>query len=306
MTGNNFYRLKLVLCSMFLIMAMACTISHSAQEAQKPPVPPTPVTQKAEPVQFIAFGDWGSGMLVQMRTAKAITDFYKKSPFEFVLTLGDNFYRDGNVKKYAEERFNKPYRHLLDNGVKFYASLGNHDYLGGFEQDQIAFFKMPKNYYDFVRGNVHFYAIDTNHFNGEQKSWLEKRLSQSTEPWKIVYGHHPIYSSGEHGDSSHLKQALQPVLEAHHVDFYLAGHDHDYERFAPKNGVTYVVSGGGGASIRTFQAVKPGSVVRKATHHFMVFEVMGNHLKFQVIDSSGKVIDSGSLMKGPNQQRPAA
>jgi tartrate-resistant acid phosphatase type 5 len=99
-----------------------------------------------------------------------------------------------------------------------------------------------------------------------------------------------------HGNNTNLFKSLKPILEAGHIDLYLTGHDHDYERFAPVNGVTYIVSGGGGASLRPF-GLKPvtGSLVRHATLQFMQFEATPNQLRYTAINSKGLPIDEGVI-----------
>jgi tartrate-resistant acid phosphatase type 5 len=130
-----------------------------------------------------------------------------------------------------------------------------------------------------------------------QQKWLSKVLGGSQAPWKIVMGHHPIYSSGEHGSSKSLMKALEPLLIEHQVDLYLAGHDHEYERFKPVQGVQHIVSGGGGAYLRNFEKPLPSSLVRVKAHHFLSFEATPTVLKMQAIDKTGQVIDQTGWQK---------
>jgi hypothetical protein len=247
------------------------------------------------PVRFVAFGDSGTGSEAQYRVAAQMKAEYDRHPFYFALMLGDNIYPNGNVRKYGNERFLLPYKPLLDSGVQFKPALGNHDTSGRFTRENITFFHMPSPYYDYVVGDMHFYALNTDNFDQTQQLWLKQRLSISKEPWKIVYGHHPVYSSGYHGSSTVLQRDLKPLLEIYGVNLYMSGHDHNYERFAPKNGVTYVVSGGGGAAVRPFQRIEQGSQVRVSTHHFILFERSGKTLRFRAINDQGQVIDAGQI-----------
>lgn len=260
------------------------------------------------PLTLIAFGDNGSGSSAQMDLAKEMALQYQKEPFQIALLLGDNIYETGDVKKYGKKRFLIPYKPLLDNGVRFMPVLGNHDaWLWGLHtQDEITFFKMPNSYYDFIIKNVHFYALNTNQFDGTQVAWLKGHLSRDPEEWKIVYGHHPMFSSGEHGSTPVLQSRLKPLLEQYHVDLYLCGHDHDYERFKPVNGVLYIVSGGGGARIRSFKKPLPESLVRLQAHHFLNLVIDQEQLTFQAIDQHGQIIDSGKIMKNQKAYLRAA
>jgi phosphodiesterase/alkaline phosphatase D-like protein len=242
-------------------------------------------------LEFVAIGDTGSRLPGQYTTAKALAKTFEDKPFEFVLLLGDNIYPYGDVNKYGEASFTQPYAPLLKAGVPFYVSLGNHDVLFGHKAAQIKFFKMPSAYYAIKKGTADFFVIDTNDFDATQQQWLTQALKTSKAPWKIVFGHHPILSSGKHGHNKQLLATLAPILTAQKVPLYLAGHDHNYERFKPQQGVTYVVSGGGGASLRSMDAISPESEYHKSTHHFVRFVVTPKQLKAEAIDSDQTVID---------------
>lgn len=250
---------------------------------------------------FVAIGDSGSGASFQYNVGKRMYARYQAKPYPFVLMLGDNIYPDGNIQQHKEDRFEKPYAPLLKAGVKFLPVLGNHDVLRHYEDDQMAYFNMPNEYYTCRQGDVEIFFINTNTFWGSEKQqeWLDEKLARSEAAWKIVIGHHPIYTSGEHhGETAivQLRKDLEPLLVKHGVPLYLAGHDHDYERFAPINGVTHIISGGAGAWLRDFEAPQPHSLVREKKHHFVYFEPSRDALKFTVIDSAGAVIDQGQLV----------
>lgn len=299
----------LILAAVALFLLLLRFGTHPQPEGQgSPPETLQPYTAIDPSVRFVALGDMGSGSQQQKELALEIARYHRENPFSFVLLLGDLIYPDGNVARYGQERFTEPYQPLLNQRVRFWAALGNHDILGSYRADVIRFFDMPASYYDFTVGNAHFYALDTNDFDRKQAEWLADRLSKSQETWNIVFGHHPVYSSGEHGSSPSLIRDLKPILERHRADLYLAGHDHNYERFVSKNGVTCIISGGGGAEIRRFQKPPvPGSQIRASRYHFMSFEIQGNNLHFKAIDQEGALIDSGRLMKSNGaMQKPAA
>jgi hypothetical protein len=259
------------------------------------------VTPLNAPVTFAVLGDVGSRLPGQYQVAKALVQVYQQQPFQFAMLLGDNIYPNGDVKRYGEASFTQPYAPLLKAGVPFYVCLGNHDVLFGFKQDQIDFYKMPSAYYAMRKGPVELFAIDTNDFNALQQKWLNAALRKSTAPWKIVFGHHPIYSNGQHGKDTILEKSLAPVLVANKVNLYLAGHEHNYERFTPINGVTHVVAGGGGAALRPFVTTAGGdvqdkrSLVRASVHHFMVFKASASQLSASVLKTDLSTLDSFTL-----------
>lgn len=306
--GRRFF-LLFALVALFALLLSNCKLQDHAHEpvADIHPSSPLTVLPEGETVEFVAVGDTGSGLSGQKNVAAQMARQYEKSPFGFVLMLGDNIYETGDIQKYAQSRFEKPYAPLLSKNVRFWPVLGNHDTIGGHAKEQIAYFKMPGSYYTFQVDSVQFFALNTNQFNNTQRQWLQSELAKSKTPWKIVYAHHPIYSSGQHGSSKALIRDLKPLLEAYRVPLYLAGHDHEYERFAPKNGVTYIVSGGGGASLRKFNKPVAGSLLRLSVHHFMRIKIKDDTLTFDVLDGTGQQIDTGTIHL--NQQKalkPAA
>lgn len=250
-------------------------------------------------LRFVVLGDSGSGSSQQYKLARQLVNLYEKEPFGLVVMLGDNIYPNGNVKKYGYERFTKPYKPLLASGVKFRPALGNHDVLGRYDKDNMAFFNMPGPYYDYTYGDIHFFVLNTVDFDQTQQKWLRKRLAASNSPWKIVYGHHPVYSSGYHGSSSNLIRDLKPLLEIYRVNLYLSGHDHSYERIEPRGGVHYIVSGGGGAGLYGFLKPLKSSLVRQSVHHFLFFQLHKNTLYLQAVDINGNVIDTAIIKPQP-------
>ena len=106
-------------------------------------------------------------------------------------------------------------------------------------------------YYSFDWGNVHFVGLDTELTGPEQAAWLDADLAATDKPWKIVFGHKPPYSSGEHGSDGAFRNHFVPLIEKHGVQLVLNGHEHDYERTRPIENVTYVVTGGGGRHLRS-------------------------------------------------------
>lgn len=265
---------------------------------------PKILPSQSHPFHFVAFGDWGAGTPFQKAVARQLAEQYLQNPFQAVLLLGDNIYEVGDVRKHGKAYFTDMYTQLIQGGVHFIVALGNHDTLGGHQDEQVSFFKMPGYYYQRQEGSTEFFVLNTNTFNHDkvQQQWLKKALGQSKATWKIVMGHHPIYSSGEHGYNGGLQKKLEPILIQERADFYLAGHDHDYERFKPIQGVQHIVSGGGGAYLRDFEKPMKDSLIRIKKHHFLSFEQNANRLSLSVYDSDGNLIDQARWIKPSLQE----
>ena len=221
-------------------------------------------------------------------------------PFEFALMLGDNMYGGEKAADY-KTKFEDVYRALLDRGVKFYAALGNHD-----ETNQRFYkeFNMDgQEYYNFKKGNVSFYALNSNYMDKKQLDWLVEKLSRDTSDWKIAYFHHPPYSSGKkHGSETDLREVVEPIFLRHGVNVVLAGHEHFYERLKPQKGIYYFISGAGG-KLRKGDVKKGSPLTAKAYDRdmsFMLVEMTKDAMHFQVISRTGETVDSGVL---PNQRK---
>ena len=145
----------------------------------------------SDSVKFAVIGDTGTGAAPQFAIGRQMADARAPFPFDFVIMLGDNMYGSQDSRDFVE-KFERPYASLLQAGVKFYASLGNHDnqtnrFYKSFNMD-------GERYYTFARGNVRFFAFDTNLLDQAQLAWIEEALKQSQAEWKICFFHHPLYS----------------------------------------------------------------------------------------------------------------
>jgi 3',5'-cyclic AMP phosphodiesterase CpdA len=217
--------------------------------------------------------------------------------------VGDNMYGAEKAADY-KKKFEDVYRPLLDGGVKFYASLGNHD-----ESNQRFYnlFNMNgEEYYTLKRGNVTFYALNSNYMDRKQLKWLEDKLAADESEWKVAFFHHPPYSSGgKHGSSSGVREVLEPIFTKYGVNVAFTGHEHFYERVKPQKGVHYFISGAGG-KLREGD-VKKGSPLTEVAYDkdmsFMLIEVAGDKMHFQVISRAGETVDSGVI---PNTKKAAA
>lgn len=246
--------------------------------------------------RFIAVADTGTGASGQYAVAKAMTQYYEQHPFNFIILAGDNIYPNGEIEK-IEEVFEKPYQPLLEKGVKFYAALGNHDIRTNNGEDEVKYplFNMSDRYYTFRQETVQFFALDTND-NANWKAqlpWLEQELTRSNAPWKIVFGHHHIYSSGVRGVNKVFVDNLAPILEKHGVQFYVNGHEHHYERTRPLNGITYLICGAGAL----LRPVGHSEWTESATSSlsFAVFDVYEDLIVVSGIDTNNQVFDRGII-----------
>lgn len=248
-------------------------------------------------VRFAVIGDTGSGTAKQREVGAMMLQSHALFPFEFVLMMGDNMY-GGEAPQDFEKKFAEPYRALLNDKVKFYATLGNHD-----EALQVNYenFNMNgKEYYRFKKGNVAFYSLNSNYMDKKQVKWLEDELAADTSEWKICFFHHPPYSSAKkHGSDDQLREVLEPIFLKNGVDVVLTGHDHVYERIKPQKGIYYFVSGAGG-KLRTGDINEASPITEKSYDrdlHFMLFEVAGDQMYFQAISRTGETIDSGVIAR---------
>lgn len=276
------------------LLVISALWSLTAQEFALPSAPNS--------VKFAAIGDAGSGETPQYEIANQMARFHAKFPFDRVIMLGDNIY-GGQGPQDLVRKFSQPYKPLLDMGVKFYASLGNHD-------DPVNI-RYPlwnmggERYYSYSTKNVRFFALDSDLLDRKQLAWLEDGLKNSREDWKICYFHHPLYSNaGTHGASVDLRVVLEPLFVTYGVNVVFSGHDHIYERLTPQKGIYYFVEGAGGQ-------LRKGDTKRSATtakafdqdQSFMLVEIDGDRLLFQAISRTGQTVDSGVIQR---QVRPVA
>lgn len=251
-------------------------------------------------VKFAALGDNGTGNPEQYQIAEQMTRFHAKFPFDLVIMLGDNIY-GGQGPSDLVKKFSRPYKALLDAGVKFYASIGNHDDPANV---QYPLWNMGgQRYYTYSTKNVRFFALDSNRVDQKELAWLESALKSAQEEWKICYFHHPLYSDGgTHGSSVDIRVLFEPLFLTYGVNAVFSGHDHIYERITPQKGIYYFVEGAGGQ-------LRKGDTQRSAMtakafdqdRSFMLVEVDGNQMLFQTISRTGVTVDSGTIQR---QVRP--
>ena len=258
---------------------------------------------KPDSIRFAVIGDMGTGDRAQYDVANRMVEQHQKFPFDFVIMVGDNIY-GGESPIAMQKKFEVPYRPLIDKSVKFYAALGNHD---DPNQNRYEFFNMGgKPYYTFKKGNVRFFALNSNYMDREQLIWLEKELESSASDWKICYFHHPLYSSGKtHGSTTELRLLLEPIFVRHGVQVVFQGHEHVYERTKPQKGIYYFTEGASGKLRRNNLAKTEFTAVGfDKDYSFMLVEIAGDELHFKTVSRAGVTIDSG-VIRRPGSAQPA-
>jgi predicted MPP superfamily phosphohydrolase len=251
-----------------------------------------PAPGSAAPVRFVVFGDSGGGP-----QQSAVREQIETVAFDLLLHVGDIAYGQGTLGQ-LESQFFDEYADILRH-VPAFPTSGNHDYTTDRGAPFRQVFALPDNgtgtgserWYSFDWGLVHFVALDTERIDATQTEWLDRDLGANQLPWTVVYLHRPPYSSGDHGSSTAVREAFVPLFERYGVDIVFAGHDHDYERTEPLQGVTYIVTGGGGRSTR---AVGRSSFTAYSEDvlHFVYAEVDDDTMMLHAIDAVGREFDS--------------
>jgi 3',5'-cyclic AMP phosphodiesterase CpdA len=266
---------------------------------------PLPKSKLLQRLAIVA--DTGTGSRQQYEVGRALARYHQQNPFDTVLLAGDNIYTNGEFTK-IKSVFTLPYQDLLSRGVKFYACLGNHDVREDNGDRQVVYpeFNMQgKRYYTHGKGDVRFFVLETNALSNpnapdrlEQLEWLDRELAASKAKWKIVYGHHAIYTAGVYHDNPNtleMQRLVTPILKKHNIKLWINGHDHNYQRSKPIDGTTYVVCGGGGAGLYPVKA-QSWTAFAQSTHSFGIVEVYQDQIILTGIDSYSRILDRGVVM----------
>ena len=296
--------------ALFLALA-ACALPRAAADAGLSPVvqaqapataqgaaagAPTSTLPIADgSTKFAVIGDTGTGGGPQYDIAKLLAGARTRFPYDFVIMLGDNMYGGESPSDFVK-KFERPYKPILDAGVKFYATLGNHD-----EPSQRFYkpFNMDgKRFYNFKKDDTEFFVLDSTYMTPAQVEWLKKALDSSDAKWKIAYFHHPLYSSGEkHGSETDLRVLVEPLFMQYGVNVVFAGHEHFYERLKPQNGIYYFTQGGS-AKLRKGNLSDRSPMTEKGfdtDNSFMLVEINDDQMFFETISRKGQIVDSGMV-----------
>jgi 3',5'-cyclic AMP phosphodiesterase CpdA len=265
--------------------------------------------EEGAPVRVLVFGDFGTGSRAQHRVAADMLTFHRERPFDLGLTVGDNFYPDG-LNSPVHPRWQSQWEALYTPlGIEFYAILGNHDLHDPLSPPaqvlrtkRSASWRMPATYYTFTAGPVQFFGVDTNkeRLTDEQLGWLVNELKRSGARWKVVYGHHPVKSDGEHGDAPYtarLHGTLLPRLREGGADVYIAGHDHDMQAIKPEGGLHLFVSGVGGRGARSLGRANH-RLWGASANGFTVIEADAERLDVIFVGPGGERLYTSRLTKG--------
>jgi hypothetical protein len=237
--------------------------------------------------------------------AAEIVKMGKAQPFDFGLTFGDNFYPSG-MKGLDDPRWRDWWENLYGPlGITFYPCLGNHEwYSDDGAAAEIAYrspsWNFPSPYYTFTAGPVQFFAIDTTEISEAEVLWLDQAIAAGTARWKVVYGHHPIFAPERNAKSgnylAYMQARLWPLLKGR-VDAYLCGHQHAMAHMAPRDGVHFFMSGGGGAPLGRVSNKVPGTEFAESKFGFLTLDANATQMTITIFDTDGKAFDSEVISK---------
>lgn len=244
--------------------------------------------------KFAVYGDnrkgWGGG---GHNVHTLLQQYMLKEGLSFVIHAGD-LVSKGNQETLWDNFFARGREFL--QAMPFLPCKGNHDKS---RNNRFATLwpigTAGKTYYAFEQGGAHFMAIDTT-INFRPGSAQYVFIRQTLESWRgkspiFAYLHHPPFSGGKHGDNGWVQTHLVPLFVANGVDVVFSGHDHNYQRIGPIDGVLYIVTGGGGSPL---YRVRPNPNIKayKVLHHYVLIEVAGNRLKGWMRNDRNAVEDS--------------
>lgn len=268
---------------------------------------------------FLVVGDWGRrGDPNQLQVAKQMERFAHEHNARFVISTGDNFYNDGVTStedSHWKESFESVYKGPSLQ-IPWYAVLGNHDHRGNV-QAQIDYksprWRMPARYFrELFRidaGNqLELFFLDTTPMlnrrgkqapddpleRERQLSWLEQSLTASRARWKMVIGHHPIYSGGVHGERTELVEYLLPILLRQKADLYVHGHDHDLQHL--REGTLEMFCSGAGSQIRETKATARTRFA-KSSAGFMSVRIGSDLMRISMTDNRGTLLYETEITK---------
>ncbi len=252
-----------------------------------------PSQAKPDSLRLAVKGDFGSGLPEQAGLTRAMCEWRESRSFTLVLTTGDNFYApDGTA---TESNYYGPERCLYAYPQhQWRASWGNHDHAGVSTREVLGSPQEPR-YFSWTAGDVAFFAYDGTVVTEEQRQWLRHEVCSSTAPVKIIYGHQPPFSTGLHGSSVAVREMVHPVARDCGVTLVLSGHDHLYERSSAIEGVTYIVTGGGGHYLYECGTPEDWVVRCDSKTHFLYIVINKAMIRVQAVNADGVVFDVANI-----------
>ena len=283
-------RARLVAALVAVASLWSCAADEPTSREGGKPARQVPLPENG--VRFAVIGDFGTDGEPQRAVASVMCELHKRARFDDVVTTGDNVYPSGHPDDF-QEHFKDPYECLAEQGVRWHATLGNHDVMtaGGVFEIRDPAFGMPDRYYAWRLGPVRFTMLDSNNLDPVQLEWMRARLEGArAAPWSVVVFHHPVFSGGAHyGHTPGLDALLGETFASTGVDLVLNGHEHLYSR-ADDAGVAYVVTGGGGANVYPCVGELPPPVsVCESANHFVVVEATPRSLTVTPVTLEGTI-----------------
>jgi tartrate-resistant acid phosphatase type 5 len=310
-----------------MCLLLACTASYG-QGNEKQLTIDGNFKPHPDALNFYLFGDFGrDGKAGQKKVSEVMTAAAKIEPPEFIISTGDNFYPDG-VQTTTDKQWKTSFEDIYtgkDLHCPWYVVLGNHDYHSN-PQAEIDYTKvskrwnMPARYYvkSFPVGKgstayADFIFVDTSPLQDEyygekhrsniitqdttrQLKWIDSVLTVSKATWKIVVGHHAMYTGGKRiDDVPFVRKHLEKIFIKNNVDAYLCGHEHDLQFIKPDGKTTYLVSGAG-SEVRPTGKL-PYTKFAAATNGFMALAITTDAIYVDVMDAGGKLIYSSTIEK---------
>jgi hypothetical protein len=272
----------------------------------RPPPPVFTVKTAGPAIRVVAMGDFGTDGRDEHLVAAAMLAYQKTHPYDFGITLGDNFYfpMTSADDPHWDSVWQKLYGPLH---VTFYPLFGNHDWGGDMPAAELLYtersasWHFPAPCYTYVAGPVQFFVINPEygndgyaHLPAAQASWLKAELDRSTAPWKVVCGHFPLYQSTWNDDG--LIATLMPVLKGR-ADFYLCGHVHNLQHHQPVDGVNFFVIGASGRGDVDVDASDPGTIWAQHTYGFGVLEADAHAFTVRILDETGAELHTATFHK---------
>jgi 3',5'-cyclic AMP phosphodiesterase CpdA len=245
---------------------------------------------------ILAIGDFGVGGETERRMGAAMERFAASRPVDALATLGDNDYTESAAA--FRRNWTRSFGWAAASGRVVAGTLGNHDVRLRGGRYQFALLDMPGSYYRRRVGDVALFILDSTRVGDRQTRWLERRLGDTAAFWKVVLLHHPAYTCGEYRSHPEVVRRWVPLFERHGVDLVLAGHDHNYQRFRPRRGVTYVVHGGGGARLYGLERCPrsyPRRLVGREVHGWIYLRALADELRVRAVGPGGRFKDGFSL-----------
>ena len=271
-------------------------------------------------IRFAVIGDWGwYGQADQMKVAASMEKVGAECAYDFIVSTGDNFY-DSGVDSVGDVLWDLSFENVYSGAhlqCPWYVILGNHDYRGA-PSAEIAYsgnsprWRLPSKYYreqfNFGVGEtLDIFFMDSNPYQKDllsagssypelnaqdtiyQDGWIDSGLHNSSSTWKLVFGHHPLYTCGMRKNEHQFMLKFENLFNETHVDAYFCGHEHDLQVHKPTGTVTYFVSGGGGNK-RPIQTPFEFTRFAQSSLGFMVVEILNGTMTVTSYNENGQVL----------------